>query len=130
MIKNTNSTLGQSGQDDILDSSFLESVDSPILKPLSEKMKVDLLLGHDGQVTILHSGRLPYLLKWVEFDPDNQSISFVSEAGHMQPLGVAISQNFEKAIEGMHDIAVVMKSVAAIESFRIVPFINIGGSLN
>lgn len=112
------------------DASFASEVDLPVLPALNTKMNVKVNVARDGQVIIVHDEYLPYLLKWIEFDIQNKTATFVSESGAMQPLGFEIEDSIIPYLENFDDLAVIMKKEETIGSFRIVPLIKNDNYIN
>ena len=111
-------------------ADFATEYDLPVLPALNTKMTVNLIVGQDHQLVIVHDEYLPYVLKWIEYDEQNKTASFVSESGAMQPLGFAVQDNIIPYIETHDDVAVIMRKNETVGSFRIVPLIKNNNYIN
>lgn len=104
--------------------------DLPVLPALNTKMNVNLIVGQDHQLVIVHDEYLPYVLKWIEYDEQNKVASFVSETGAVQPLGFTVQDDIVPYIETHDDVAVIMRKDGTVGSFRIVPLIKNNNYIN
>lgn len=95
----------------------------PVFDPLGEQMAVDLVIGKNEQVCIVHEKKLPYVLKWVEFDELHHTINLVSQKGQIQPLGVEIPKEMYEYFLDLDEIAVIRKPADKIQDIYIVSFV-------
>lgn len=101
-----------------------------VLPPLASMMDIELVIGKNGKVLIKHSKKLPYFLKWAEYDDYTGSINFVSAKGDLQQSGLDIPDHILPKIQAIEEIAVARSDGSGhIQDMYIVPFINTGGAI-
>ena len=102
------------------DSTF----ESPILPSLASKMTVEINFSSNKKVSILHKGKLPFVLKWVEYDPDLNTLTLVSETGQMQDVGLKIPDSYKNRFAITSHIFVVRVGDKGMEDFYDVPLMH------
>lgn len=102
----------------------------PVFEPLADEMKVELIVGKNEQVCIVHDQKLAYVLKWVEFDEKTKTLTLVSQKGQLQPLGLDIPAEMFEYLLDIDDIAVVLKPEDKIKDIYIASFIFVDDLFN
>jgi hypothetical protein len=77
-----------------------------------------------GNVSILHGAQLPYLLKWIEWDPDTQRLTLVGQEGQLQDMGFKVPEKCWEAIEKIYEIAAVHVDSGQIKDICLVPLMK------
>ncbi|MDP7143507.1 MAG: hypothetical protein QF692_01060 [Alphaproteobacteria bacterium] len=95
-----------------------------IMRPLNTDMKVELVFGKNGTFSILHSARLPYILKWVEFEPEQRSFVFVSQEGYLQPLGMKVPEKIMDRLDKLDELAVMHVEGGKVADLCLVPLMK------
>lgn len=111
----------ENNQDDLV----LGSEKFPVFNALSEAGRVDLIVGKNEQVCIVHDTKLEYVLKWVEFDELTKSLTLISQQGQLQPLGLEVPKEMYEFLMDIDDIAVIRKEDKKIQDVYIVSFIYV-----
>jgi len=96
----------------------------PVLMPLSREMHVDLVIGRNGKVSLVHNRPLTYVLKWIEFDPDLRALTLISDKGKLQGAGLKIPKEFIPQLLKTRDMAVMRAVGDQVEDMYIVPVIK------
>ena len=116
----------ESNQDELV----LGSEKFPVFNPLSEAGRVDLIVGKNEQVCVVHDTKLEYVLKWVEFDELTKSLTLISQQGQLQPLGLEVPKEMYEFLMDIDDIAVIRKEDEKIQDIYIVSFIYVDDLYN
>ncbi|RBO83457.1 hypothetical protein [Marinomonas aquiplantarum] len=89
------------------DKNILPPIDDvPILDAASNNMKISLATGDSGKIYIFHESPFPEPVSWIEYNMDEYYMTFISEVGRLQPLGIAIPDKIAKTI-GTQDHIIV-----------------------
>lgn len=102
----------------------------PVFEPLAEAGKVDVIVGKNEQVCVIHDTKLDYVLKWVEFDELTKSLTLISQQGQLQPLGLEVPKEMYEYLMDIDDIAVIRKEDKKIQDIYIVSFIYVDDLYN
>jgi hypothetical protein len=105
-------------------SENTSEVGAQTLAPLSKQMTVEILFSSNGKVSLLHGKKLSYILKWVEFDQELNSLTFVSTSGQMQDVGLKVPDDYKARFARTSDIYVIRVGDDGMEDFYVVPLIN------
>lgn len=63
---------------------------TPVIPALYSRMNPDLLVNAEGQVLLVHEKPMPDPIWWVEYDPEDRQLVFITTTGQIMPFGVAI----------------------------------------
>lgn len=96
----------------------------PVLPALSNFMTVDLVLGENNTVSILHTEKLPLVLKWVEYDYQAARLTLMYQDGRLQTLGVKVPETYAAAILANKNIALFRTNGTKIEDAYMVPVLS------
>lgn len=71
----------------------------PVLKNLSTQVKCGIFTNKQGDILIVQDSPLSSEIKYVEYDPANNSFSLVYTNGFTQNLGIDINENMKKNLK-------------------------------
>lgn len=74
---------------------------------ISERTKLDLLASKDGNVVLLHLGALEQEYIWAQYDSITRNLQFISSAGEIHDLGLAIPAKMDKFLSEATEIMLV-----------------------
>lgn len=95
-----------------------------VLTPLAQQMHVDFLCNEKGSAWLLHSKPLPALLKWIEYDFEDEAVTLVFRQGQVMQLGLSIPDGMKKDLTGAKEATVMfVKENGEIGDFIFVPVI-------
>lgn len=97
--------------------------DSPVYPPLMSQMKVDIAVSPDADVWIIHEKALPEALKWVEYDPDLETLTLVSLSGKQQDSGMKVPKSVKKYMARAKLVSVVHQGDDFINDMCVVPLL-------
>lgn len=71
----------------------LKPVDTTPKKPatLAEMMQIGLIMHEDGKIWLFHNKAFPSELQWVEYDGDENTVSFICKGGLAIDLGMPLT---------------------------------------
>jgi diadenosine tetraphosphatase ApaH/serine/threonine PP2A family protein phosphatase len=70
------------------DASLAEH--TPVIPALYARMSPDLLVNAEGQVLLLHEKPMPDPIWWVEYEPEERELVFITTTGQIMPFGLKI----------------------------------------
>lgn len=97
--------------------------DSPVLAPLAQVMKVDLVINPESKVWLLHDQRFQDYVMWAEYDVDAASLTLVLRDGRMQELGMKIHAPLRKYLRAARQLYTVRVENAKIADSYILPLL-------
>lgn len=63
---------------------------TPVIPALYARMSPDLLVNAEGQVLLLHEKPMPDPIWWVEYEPEERELVFITTTGQIMPFGLKI----------------------------------------
>ncbi len=64
---------------------------SPVLPDLLSSVNVDLVIGENSKLWLLHDKPFPGVLRWIEYDMRDRTVTLVLDDGRTQNVGVKIN---------------------------------------
>lgn len=100
------------------EDTIFSDVNTPVLRPLAEQMRVSLLLNAEGKLWLVHDKSFSDILMWAEYDIDAASLLLVFKDGKIQDTGVEIPANIRKYIRGTRQLFTIqMQDDAHVDSY-------------
>jgi hypothetical protein len=87
------------------------------------QMKIDVTVNAEGHVMVLHEQPFPDYLEWIEFDPANGEMVFITAQGKMQNLGMIIHAPMNKYVARARNICTVCIRDGVVRDLGIVPLL-------
>lgn len=69
---------------------------------------VQLIVGQDSSIYILHDKPFSKELSWIEYDLDRSNLDFIMEDGDLRNFGIPIDPKFGAYMQNIHSIGVVL----------------------
>lgn len=92
----------------------------PVDPPLCEIMGVDIMVNEKSQIWIMHDKSFNSRLDWVEYDWDDDTITFVKKGGVVQTLGMKIQKPIKKLMKKATKVYTMCVEDGQISNFFIV----------
>ncbi len=108
----------------------VQNPDLPVHPPASGTMKVDFLFNKDGGAWLLHDKPLPDILKWIEYDADDESVTLVAQNGKVQNLGLKIPADMGAYLHIAMTVTALRMEGDKIADFAVVPLITRDTAVN
>ncbi|WP_041802389.1 hypothetical protein [Micavibrio aeruginosavorus] len=101
------------GDDDIVKSA-------PVYPPALANMEVDIVVNKNSEVWILHNKPFEESIAWIEFDADDDTLTFVSYRGTVKGLGAKIQAPVRKYLYNAKRVFLIQT-----EGGKIYDFFNV-----
>jgi len=63
-----------------------------MMEPLKDIMKCGILSNDNGELLIIHDQPFTSKVEWIEYNTQEENLSLILENGHVQDLGIELSQ--------------------------------------
>ncbi len=97
---------------------------SPVMQPLKKKMNFDLLISPDSDVWLVMDQPLSEIMKWLEYDPDLDTLCLVSASGRIQDLGMKIPAPMKKYLRAATEITLVYQGDHCVNDMSVIPLVS------
>lgn len=81
--------------------------DSPLWPAAAGRMKIDVAVGEDCKVWVVHDKPFPEYLEWIEFDVPSGRMTFITKGGKLQDLGLTIHPPMDSYVAQARDVRTV-----------------------
>lgn len=96
----------------------------PVMHPLKKKMNFDLLISPDSDVWLVMDQPLSEIMKWLEYDPDLDTLCLVSASGRIQDLGMKIPAPMKKYLRAATEVALVYQGDHCVNDMSVIPLVS------
>lgn len=76
-------------------------------KPLAEETSIKLIVSDDGQALVLHRGNFKHDYIWAQYEPEDSILTFITESGKIQHLGLKIHDEFSQCFIKTNEINMI-----------------------
>ncbi len=98
--------------------------DHPLQKPMNARMDVDVAVNDKGDLFVFHTRPFPERLEWVEFDSDDNSLTFITRTGRLHGLGVKMKPEHYEYFKLESHICVIWAQDKKIRDVYDVPLLT------
>ncbi len=77
------------------------------LVSMSSQNDVQLVISQDGLAMLLHDGKIPNDYDWVQYDPHERSIQFITPTGYIQCTGLNIDHHIDALLRPLNGIMMI-----------------------
>jgi len=95
--------------------------DQNFYPPLADAMKVDLVVNSSGSIWILHDRPLPALVTWADYDSDAGTVTFATDKGKTQELGIQVPRTMTGTLQEATQVSVLLMENRKVTDFTIIP---------
>lgn len=101
----------------------LSALNPAQLPALNGTMKVEITVNQDSDVWLLHDAPLSNLVKWVEYDCQQNRVMLVVVSGQYQDIGIVIPDPMRPLLRSARQIFIMQVRDGDIVDFSMVPLI-------
>ncbi len=93
---------------------------TPVDPPMADIMDVDVIINEKSQIWVMHDKPFPRRLDWVEYDMDDDSLTFVTKGGKVQDLGMKIQPAIRSLMAKSNNLYTMCVQDGKISNFFMV----------
>ncbi|MCB9990128.1 MAG: hypothetical protein H6867_01955 [Rhodospirillales bacterium] len=95
----------------------------PLNPDLISEMLIDIAVNKDSDVWVCHDKPFPAVLEWVEYDPEEARLVFITKGGRLNDFGIEIGPVMAKYLVKAREADVYLIADDKIQDYIKVPLV-------